>query len=181
MNKSEEDCMNTEASAWRACSTCKKPIAFAQTYYLCSVSTCNRKRTGLAFCSMGCWDAHVPIMRHREAWAEELRAPTRTEWERERQSAQDKAAAKAQPAPEALRRRMVLGTNSVDALPKDILVVVSKLKKYIKQRADMNTSDSVTEVLSDHLRSLCDQAIANAAQDGRKTVMDRDFLPLVEP
>jgi histone H3/H4 len=40
----------------------------------------------------------------------------------------------------------------------------------------MNTSESVTGVLSDHLRTLCDQAIAHAAEDGRKTVMDRDFL-----
>jgi len=39
----------------------------------------------------------------------------------------------------------------------EVLVVVSKLKKYIKESADMNTS------------------IENAKADGRKTIMDRDF------
>jgi histone H3/H4 len=44
----------------------------------------------------------------------------------------------------------------------------------------MNTSDNITGVLSEHLRRLCNEAIRNAAKDGRKTVMDRDFVPLVE-
>jgi histone H3/H4 len=39
----------------------------------------------------------------------------------------------------------------------------------------MNTSDGVVEVLSDIVRELCDRAIEQAAKDGRKTVMDRDF------
>ena len=55
------------------------------------------------------------------------------------------------------------------------LIVVSKLKKYIRARSGMNTSDAVVPVLSDHLRRLCDEAIGNATRDGRKTVMDRDF------
>jgi histone H3/H4 len=42
----------------------------------------------------------------------------------------------------------------------------------------MNTSDTIAAPLSDHLRSLCNEAIRNAARDGRKTVMDRDFTPL---
>ena len=58
---------------------------------------------------------------------------------------------------------------------KEVLVVVSKLKKYIKEVAGMNTSSNVTEVLSDRVRMLCDRAIENAKTDGRKTVMDRDF------
>ncbi len=57
----------------------------------------------------------------------------------------------------------------------EILVVVSKLKKYVKEKAGMNTSGNVTEALSDRIRALCDQAIENARSDGRKTVMDRDF------
>jgi histone H3/H4 len=57
----------------------------------------------------------------------------------------------------------------------DILIVVSKLKSYIKQKADMNTSASVGPVLSELVRRLCDEAIENAKKDGRKTVMDRDF------
>jgi len=39
------------------------------------VSTCNRVRTGLFFCSMECWEGHLPTARHRDAWAEEKRAP----------------------------------------------------------------------------------------------------------
>ena len=38
----------------------------------------------------------------------------------------------------------------------------------------MNTSDAVAEALGDHVRSVCDDAIRNAARDGRKTVLDRD-------
>jgi histone H3/H4 len=57
----------------------------------------------------------------------------------------------------------------------EVLVVVSKLKKYIKEKAGMNTSAAVAEVLSAKVKMLCDQAVARAQEDGRKTVMDRDF------
>ncbi|HVJ14332.1 MAG TPA: hypothetical protein VM686_02785, partial [Polyangiaceae bacterium] len=57
-------------------------------------------------------------------------------------------------------------------------IVVSKLKAYIKARSGMNTSDAVTDALSDHIRRLCDLAIDNASVDNRKTVLDRDFKPL---
>lgn len=56
----------------------------------------------------------------------------------------------------------------------EVLVVTSKLKKYIKERSGMNTSASVMEELSARVRVLCDQAIENAKSDGRKTVKDRD-------
>ena len=65
-----------------------------------------------------------------------------------------------------------------DDVPEDILIVVSKLKKYIKARSGMNTSDTVMPVLSSYVRRLCDQAIRVAAEDGRKTVLDRDFSSL---
>ncbi len=58
---------------------------------------------------------------------------------------------------------------------KEVLVVASKLKGYIKTKSGMNTSASVMEVLSEKLRQLCDEAVAKAQQEGRKTVMDRDF------
>lgn len=57
----------------------------------------------------------------------------------------------------------------------EVLIVVSKLKKYIKDCADMNTSGGVADVLSTAIRKMCDKAIQNAKSDGRKTVMDRDF------
>lgn len=65
-------------------------------------------------------------------------------------------------------------------VPREVLVVVSKLKNYIKARSGMNTSDGVVPVLSDEIRKLCDRAIQNASRDGRKTVMDRDFASASE-
>ncbi len=67
--------MGAEQTFWGRCSTCKKGIPFAAKYFLCSVSTCKHPRTGLRFCSVDCWDAHLPLARHREAWAEEAVAP----------------------------------------------------------------------------------------------------------
>lgn len=57
----------------------------------------------------------------------------------------------------------------------EVLVVASKIKTYIKNSGEMKTSAGVLEVLSDRLRSMCDQAIESARSDGRKTVLDRDF------
>jgi histone H3/H4 len=56
----------------------------------------------------------------------------------------------------------------------DLLVVASKIKKYIKEKAQMSTSASSLGALSDIVKSACDNAIAKAQSDGRKTVMDRD-------
>ena len=57
----------------------------------------------------------------------------------------------------------------------ETLVVASKLKNYIREKSGMNTSAAVIDVLSNKLRRLCDEAVERAKQDGRKTVMDRDF------
>ena len=57
----------------------------------------------------------------------------------------------------------------------DVLVVVSKLKTYIKEKSGMNTAGNVAPRLSDIVRNLCDEAIERARSDGRKTLMDRDF------
>jgi len=58
---------------------------------------------------------------------------------------------------------------------KEVLVVASKIKTYIKNQGDMKTSASVLEALSDRLRRMCDEAIDSARNDGRKTVLDRDI------
>lgn len=55
------------------------------------------------------------------------------------------------------------------------LVIVSKTKKFIKDRAGLNTSAAFFEVASKKIETLCKNAIAHAQQDGRKTVMGRDF------
>ena len=57
----------------------------------------------------------------------------------------------------------------------EILVVASKVKTYIRTSGEMKTSASVLQALSDRIRSMCDHAVANARNDGRKTVLDRDF------
>jgi hypothetical protein len=167
------------SSGWAVCNGCKGDIDFDQTYYVCSVSTCNRKGTEFYFCSVECWDVHVPVMRHRNAFAEERRSPTQAEWERENSASK---AAGREAAPAGVPRSAtsfhpepaILELQEKD-LPRDILVVVSKLKAYVRARSGMNTSDSVMEVLSDRLRTLCDEGIRHAAGDGRKTLMDRDF------
>jgi hypothetical protein len=66
------------------------------------------------------------------------------------------------------------GVSLSDAFDRDMLIVVSKLKKYIKDRSGMNCSDAVAEVLSEHVRALCDDSIRAAGRDERKTVLDRD-------
>ena len=57
----------------------------------------------------------------------------------------------------------------------EVLVVASKLKKYIKDNSGMNCSAAVMSKLSDKIRELCDRAVDNAKNENRKTVMDRDF------
>src|SRR3954452_12349787 len=189
----------TDESFWRRCSTCKQPIGFKAGYFVCSVSTCTRKGTDFAFCSVDCWDAHLPTFRHREAWAEEKVAPSAEEWSRqqlapppresaasarpsttrepgmtasERAAPSVHASAPAEPHGDKLAHHdhVATGGSSLtqsSQLPREILVVVSKLKAYVKARAGMNTSDEVIETLSDRLRPLCDKAIAHAREDGR--------------
>ena len=164
--------------AWGRCNSCKGDIDFGQLYYVCSVSTCNRKSADFRFCSVECWDVHVPVMRHRDSWAEERRSPNEAEWRRENaaQAAAATPAPAATPRPAPMPRPIGEPVTLEDKdLPDDVLVVVSKLKAYIRARSGMNTSDTVTRPLSERLRALCDEAIHNAAADGRKTVMDRDF------
>lgn len=55
------------------------------------------------------------------------------------------------------------------------LVVVSKVKKYIKNKAGMNTSATVMDQLSKIVEKEIEKAVQNAKSDNRKTVMDRDF------
>ncbi len=59
----------------------------------------------------------------------------------------------------------------------ETLVVVSKIKSFIKKNSEMNTSASAMPVLTKIVEDACLQAIENAKREGRKTVMDRDFPP----
>ncbi len=169
----------TQANEWRRCSACKKPIALGAPYYVCSVSTCNRPRTGLVFCDVSCWEVHLPVARHREAWAEEAMAPRTADAQAPAQGKTGAPARNAAPAPRPPKRTLARPAGSsppaAPALPEEVLVVASRLKEYVRARAGMNTSDRVLEPLSEIVRSVCDEAIRNAEKDGRKTVLDRDI------
>lgn len=56
------------------------------------------------------------------------------------------------------------------------LVVVSKIKKLIKEDAGLSTSSQVAEQLSFQVQQICDKASEVANQAKRKTVMDRDIV-----
>lgn len=174
---------------WRRCSSCKQPLAFGAEYWACNVSTCNRGRTALAFCSVSCWDAHLAVVPHRESWAVERRAPSREEWEREQAGAPGSATIGA-PAPRrtepdapaasptaATPRRILPPPAEArpDAAARDVLIVTSKLKAYIRARSGMSTSDRCVDPLSDAVRELADRAIEKARAEGRRTVLERDF------
>ena len=57
---------------------------------------------------------------------------------------------------------------------KDILVVSSKVKEYIKSK-DCLTSSDVIEALSNKVHNCLDDAIKRASGNGRKTVTAKDI------
>src|ERR1700733_6957043 len=129
---------------------------------------------GYVFCTVSCWDSHVADARHRDAWAVEARAPSKDAWQRELAASPPEPAPAPNPAaPAPVVRRVIADAPSApvvapsnvalnDIVDRDILIVVSKLKKYIKDRSGMNCSDAVAEVLSDHVRALADESIRTA-------------------
>ena len=165
---------------WKRCSSCKEPIEFGVLYWVCNVSTCNRNRTALQFCTVSCWDEHLPIARHRESWAEERHAPAT------REAAERVAKPKEAPRP---KRRIVADAKPARAAEpaaakpaatgttasNEVLIVASRLKDFVRYESGFNTSDRVLEPLSEIVRRVCRQAIANAERDGRKTILDRDI------
>lgn len=98
----------------------------------------------------------MPLYNHRESWAIEMRSPRTLEEGAKGEVEQNEE-------------------NNMSENENEILIVASKLKNYIRAKSGMNTSGAVVEVLSEKVRMLCDQAIEAAKNDGRKTVMDRDF------
>ncbi len=152
----------TENEFWRKCTSCKKGIGFHEKYWICSISSCNRVRTGLFFCSVSCFDAHVPVMNHKDAGAFEKRSPTLAQYKAQAEHDSEKEA-----SPRPLKPQ---GAPDTD----EILTVVSKVKSYVRARSGMNTSDAVMDRLSRHIRKWADEAIRRAEQSGRQTVLDRD-------
>jgi histone H3/H4 len=60
------------------------------------------------------------------------------------------------------------------------LIVISKVKKYVKEKADMNTSAGFFEPLNNDILKACRDAMAHAQKLGRKTVMGKDFNLYIE-
>lgn len=110
----------------------------------------------------------MPGAKHRDAAAIEKKSPTQVEYEKSLEAS-------------VPGQRRIIASSSVSpvtSIKKDeneILVVVSKVRAYIKSQADMNVSDEIMDILSHRIRYFCDQAIKNAQADGRKTVQDRDL------
>lgn len=170
--------MEQTPSHWEKCRTCGKAIGFSSKYWTCSVSSCNRKSNPIIFCSVDCWDVHVPVMNHKSAGAEENFSPNRPS---SFPSSPSSTPEKSQPrrilisSSPSSGKEAAHSTNSSPA-EREILIVASKLKDYIrKQSGGFNTSASVLDRLSDIVRNLCDEAIHKTRRDGRKTVMDKDF------
>lgn len=143
---------------WRKCSVCKKTIQLGSEYFVCSVSSCRKS----VFCSVECWDVHSGVMNHKSAGAMDAKAPLHLEDENL-----------------SGPRRFIVASSSTPStgkeIPHDILIVASKLKDYVKEAHELNTSANVMEKLSDLIRKWTDQAASHAKAEGRKTLMDKDF------
>jgi hypothetical protein len=153
--------MSDQQQYWKKCSSCGKEIGFRQVYQACSVSSCRK----WAYCSVDCWDLHNPVMNHKSSWAEENIAPSKT--------------AEGEQKP---RRRIVTSSTKSGTVssasgdvPREVLVVASKFKAFVKAKFDLNTSVDVLERMSEIMRIVCEDAAAQARTEGRKTLMARDF------
>lgn len=60
------------------------------------------------------------------------------------------------------------------------LIVISKVKKFIKEKADMNTSANFFAPLNEDIIKACRDAMAHTKKLGRKTIMGKDFNLYVE-
>lgn len=110
-------------------------------------------------------------MSHKSAWAEEERAPKFTPTVVEKKPIEGKRRIVSSPKTSSNAPSSPNNAN----VPVDILVVVSKMKAYVKAKHDLNVSAGVNDALSDIIRHACDQAAEKAKIAGRKTLMDRDF------
>ncbi len=156
-------------SYWKKCSVCKKEIGFDTLYQVCSVSTCQNKRTGLTFCSVECWDSHLGFANHRSSAAEERRSPSKGAAFRETE------ATAASPAPRRIIARSEVPTTSSKKIKTDTLIVVSKVKALIKEQSGFNTSQCAIDALTEKVIDECRKGIDTARRSERKTVMGRDI------
>ncbi len=67
-------------------------------------------------------------------------------------------------------------TTTDNAVSGDTLVVVSKIKKVIKEQSGFSTSKDAIDALSEKVSELLAKGIGSARTAGRKTVMARDIV-----
>jgi histone H3/H4 len=130
----------------------------------------------MVFCSVTCWEVHLPIANHRESWAVEKQAPLSTEAPSPAESPRAEKTGDSQRSTGV--RRIVRGASeqpATERVPKEVLIVASRLKDYIRAKSGYKTSERVLDPLSNIVRKVCDEAIRNAQRDGRMTVLDRDI------
>ncbi len=149
--------MEESQNYFRKCGSCKKEIPFGATYVVCEVSSCRKH----VFCHANCWSLHNDIMNHKNAGAIEETAPIGAP-----RRILINPSSKNETAPSSS------ASTSVDT---EILIVASKLKQYVKEKFDLSTSANVMEKLTQIVKEATDKASRNARQEGRKTLMDRDF------
>jgi histone H3/H4 len=58
----------------------------------------------------------------------------------------------------------------------EILVVSSKVKKFIREKSELSTSAEFIEALSHRIENLCLESAARARADKRKTLKARDLI-----
>ena len=138
------------------------------------------------------------MLRHRDAWAVEKRAPTKEAWAKEHAESRPPRAG-AEPAARLRRSsRRVVGRcaqhprrssavarqahRQLADAEREVLIVVSKMKKYIKDRSGFNCSDAVADMLSrSRARGLrrCDsRRRARRAQDRARSRRPAAATPL---
>lgn len=113
-------------------------------------------------------------MNHRDAGAFEKKSPTQAQHETE------KLESAAKPTTTSPVTSVTSVASTKPAPPRapaadEILVVVSKVKDYIKTKSGgMSTSESVMHRLTQWVIRWSDASMKSAEANGRKTVLDRD-------
>lgn len=60
------------------------------------------------------------------------------------------------------------------AAKKEILVVQSKVREYLKSKGDFNIGSDLVGAVSDRIEMMLDDAARRAGDNGRKTIQARD-------
>ena len=110
-------------------------------------------------------------MNHREAYAEEVRAPL----EKETESMSEPATPIVPMNDDSDEEESNSFEQQANSIETDTLVVVSKVKKLIKEQSGLNTSQCFVNAITKRVVAGALEGVASAQKAGRKTVMGRDI------